>query len=229
MPHYRETCVPMHRTEEWGRINPGTISGKSGTERSRQVEGKGRMSVSVKLLVIVFLVLMPFFSSSAAEHIVLYRMGDRASGEWNSLKKTLNKKGYKVTMYDVPVTLERHIEIANRMNREKAHLVIAMDLRTSAAPRVLVATPTIRQGRGRFHAMEEVPAIYRDRSLDAATQVALLFGTKAKTLPLFPLLGVNMPGFFISMEVSGDGGEQMFNTLEEGLGKYFGRSDKNEG
>lgn len=182
----------------------------------------------MKTLMVMLLMVMPFFSSSAAEHIVLYRMGDRSSGEWNSLKKTLNKKGYKVSMYDVPVTFERHVENANRINKEKATLVIAVELDIGNVTRAFVATSTARKGKGKFHTMEEVPAIHENRSREAATQVATLFGAKAKVVPLFPLLGVNMPGFFIRMEHTKDGGENMFNTLEEGLGKYFARSDKNE-
>ena len=57
-----------------------------------------------------------------------------------------------------------------------------------------------RAGEGRFLAIDEIPARFARESDRLAASVAAPFGVKVKHLPLFPLLGVNMPGIVVKLE-----------------------------
>jgi len=158
----------------------------------------------------------------------LYRIGDKETPEWNQLKRHLNGKGYRVSIYEGTDSLEKHLQNVNRINREKASLLLAMSLALGDTDAVLVAVSDARPGTGRFLAIEEIPAAHEAASKELAVQVAMVFKTQMKRLPLFPLLGVDMPGIFLGVECTKERTTEVFDRLYEGLQKYFARSRENE-
>lgn len=187
----------------------------------------------MKVFLILLCVLFPFFYSHAADHIVLYNTGEKDEAAWGTLKKYFDSKGYNVSIYEKASNLEKHLEKVNMMNRTNASLMLALDFRIGEKNDVFVAVTDVKQGSGRIFSriltIEEIPGQYIELSMEFAKYVASSFGKTVKELPLFPLLGVAMPGIFLRMECTKDKVDEMLNILNDSLQKYFKRSIKNEG
>ena len=72
--------------------------------------------------------LLPCFSVHGRENIVFYQVGERDPALWNGLKKYFVNKGYGVSIYEGANTLEKQIQNANKINKEKAALLLAVEL-----------------------------------------------------------------------------------------------------
>lgn len=204
-------------------IRPGAISNLC-TRMQRSGEDRG----TVKRLLVVAFLLFPFFCSHAEEHVVFYRFGTKDQIVWNQLGKYFVTKGYRVSFYDGADNLERHVENVNRINRLNASLLIAMDYNIGDKNRLMVAVTTAKKGKGNILAIDEVPAAHGAESRELASLVAGVFKTNVKELPLFPLLGVDMPGIFLGVESTPDRSTEIFDKLHESLQKYFKRGRKDE-
>jgi len=180
-----------------------------------------------RLFVLVFL-LFPFFCSHGEEHIVFYRFGTKDPVAWNQLRKYFVTKGYRISFYDGADNLEEHVENVNRINGLNASLLIAMDYGIGDKNRSMVAVTTAKKGRGNILAIDEVPAVHGAESRELANLVAGTFKKNVMELPLFPLLGVDMPGIFLWVESTPDRSTEVFDKLHDGLQKYLKRGRKNE-
>lgn len=176
-----------------------------------------------KFLFTVLLILFPFFCSHAGEHIVLYRMGNLDAPQWNTFKKYLVSKGYKVSMYDGEKDIGKHVTTANKVNRERAAAFFAMEFNSGQAVQTLIAVAEARKPKGKFVAIEEVPAVHLANSKELATALATAYRTRFIRLPLFPLLGIDMPGVFVRLESPDGSFNGLFDHFHEGLQNYFGR------
>jgi hypothetical protein len=182
----------------------------------------------MKHLLLVFCLLFPLTCSYASEHIVFYRFGDRDPAAWSLLKKHFGTKGYSVSIYEGSNILEKHIENVNRMNREKAMLLVALDFSFGPTDRVFVAAAEAKRRTGNIPAIEEVPARHAVESKECAKMVAASFHRGFVEVPLFPLLGVDMPAIFMRLECTKEKTLEIFDTLTAGLQQYFGRGTTNE-
>lgn len=179
------------------------------------------------LFVIVFL-LFPFFCSHAEEHIVFYRFGIKDPAAWNQLRTYFVTKGYRISFYEGADNLEGHVENVNRINRLNASILIAMDYSVSSKNRLMVAVTTAKKGKGNIRAFDEVPAVHETESRALAGLVAGAFKKNVKEFPLFPLLGVDMPGIFLGVESTPDQSTEVLDKLHDSLQKYFKRGRKDE-
>lgn len=189
-------------------------------------EAKRRISVKTALLS-CFLSCFAL-SCYAAEHIVLYRLGERDAPHWESCRKHLQKKGYRVSMYDGAGTIEKQVENVNRINRERAVALVALDLRAGTKNRAVVAVDNAKAEKSRFLTIREIPALHAAESRQMATALAGSFRTFVKELPLFPLLGIDLPGLFLHVEYVPENLPAALEMLSDGLNKYFGRSAPDE-
>jgi hypothetical protein len=186
------------------------------------------MKRSVFFITLVLFSLVPLFCLYGAEHIVLYGVGEKDPGAWGLLRKYFQTKGYSLNIYDGTSNMERHIENVNSINRGKSGLLLAIDFHFGDGNDVLVAVAEGKRGRGNILSVEQVVAVHGDDSRECAKAVAGSFGRTAKELPLFPMMGVNMPGIFVKMECTKEKTLEMLGTLDEGLRRYFARGAKNE-
>ena len=181
----------------------------------------------IVLLVLLFL-LFAVFCSHGGEHIVLYRLGMKEPVAWDQLRRYLGAKGYKISMYDVPDNIEKHVENVNKINKLKASALFAMDLGAGEKNQIIVAVTTTKKGKGNILAIEEIPALYANESRELATSLASVFNKGVKEFPLFPLQGVDMPGVFLKISYTPDKTNEVFEKLHEGIQKYFKRGMKDE-
>ena len=197
----------------------------AGTRAAR----KGRALLAAGILFLASMFFATVIPCHGAEHIVVYKVGEAAAPHWNQLKKFFTARGYRVSMYDAPNTMEKQIENVNRINRDKVSALLTMELVNGAAPQVFIAVSDAKKGKGRFLTMEEITAAHSENSRELATALASSLNTRFIHLPLFPLLGIDAAGVFLRIEYTTP--ESFNNTctaLHEGLQKYFGRSKKNE-
>jgi hypothetical protein len=190
---------------------------------------KAFAGIAFTRIALVCCVLLSFaLSCYAAEHIIVYKLGERDAPHWDSLKRYLQKKGYRVSMYDGATTIERQIENVNRINREKAIAFLALDLRPGTRNRAVVVVDDAKAERSRFLTIREVPALHAVESRQLATAIAIPFKASMKELPLFPLLGVDLPGLVLCIEYVQENFPAVLDALDDGLQKYFGRSAGDE-
>jgi len=182
----------------------------------------------MKYFLIVVICLFSFSYSYADEQFVIYRMGERDQTAWNMFGKYFSAKGYNMSYYDGADNLDKHIENVNKINRSNGTVVLAIDLVVGGTSSVFVAATNAKRGKGTIPNIDEVPAIQINNSMELATMIAAPFNKKIKKLPLFMLLGIDMPGIFLRLESPKDKMGEMFDRLHEGLQKYTKRGIKNE-
>jgi hypothetical protein len=157
----------------------------------------------------------------AGPGIVLYRVGDSGQGAVAFIKQYLETKGYQVALYQGESVIEKHVEKANLINRSAARVFIAIEMTGGEKRRVMVARTEAKKGDGRFLAIDEVPERFAGESRILADAVAGSFGVKAKQMPLFPLLGISMPGIFVGAQLTETDFQDIANKLYIGMEKYF--------
>jgi hypothetical protein len=163
----------------------------------------------------------------AAEHIILFRAGVNDDAMWNDFRKYLAGKGFTMSVHDAPASMEKQVETANRVNREKALFMLAVQLVPSDRTDAFVAVSNAKKGTGLILNVDEVPGSHAVRSGELASSIAAVFQRKVKAIPLFMFLGVDMPGVFVWLEVEKVRPANAFGRLHEGLLNYMKRG-KNE-
>lgn len=167
------------------------------------------------------MLMLPLSAAAADTDIVVYRIGESGEAAWNHLKQLIEAKGWGVTVYQGEMAVEKHVDKVNRINRGPGRVFLALQMITGERSRVMVAAPEVRKGEGRFLTIDEIPGQFKEESDRLADRVAEAFKVKPKHLPLFPLLGVHMPGIMISMELKESEVRDAAGKLYTGLEKYF--------
>jgi hypothetical protein len=187
-----------------------------------------KKGVALPIAFFLCFLFIPVFYSHGGEHIVLYRLGAKDPAVWDQLRRYLGAKGYRVSMFDGSDSIERHIENVNRINKLGASVFIAVDLGVSDQNRAVIAVTTAKKGRGNILAIDEIPALYANESRELATSLASMFNKGVKEIPLFPLLGVDMPGLYVKIDYTPDKTSEVLEKFHEGLRRYFRRGKNDE-
>jgi hypothetical protein len=180
------------------------------------------------LLLLSIFMLLPCFSVHGRENIVFYQVGERDPALWNGLKKYFVNKGYGISIYEGTNTLEKQIQNANKINKEKAALLLAVELIPSEKEDIFVAISNAKKGRGAILEIDEVPATHGTDSEDLATFIAAPFTKKVKRLPLFVFLGTDLPQVFLRINCLADQPGAAFDKLNNGIQNYLKRGATNE-
>lgn len=186
------------------------------------------MGIYVRCLLLVLIlspICMPVFAS---EHIVLYTIGEKKTPETDAAKRYLEKKGFKISIYPLKNTLERHIENINKINNQKASMLIALNIEVSDDEGCFVAVSDAKKTTGIFQAIEDIPGIHGESSRELASSIASSFSVKVKELPLFPLIGADMPGVFVYIMTKKDAVNIALERLYVGIDSYLKRGKRNE-
>lgn len=142
------------------RQGPGPRSGTT-----TGIEGAPR-SLSPWMAGIAFFfcfLFFPLFCSYGAQHIVLYDVGQKDPAALSMLRKHLAAKGFGVSVFDGTNTIEKQIELANRINRLRASLFIAIDFSFAEGEDtvVTIAVTDVKKKTDKVLAIEEVPGPMR--------------------------------------------------------------------
>jgi|GEM_PF-540934 hypothetical protein len=181
-----------------------------------------------------------------ADSFVVYQVNDKEPSAWAVFKDFFKEKGYDVTIYQAETTLERHVEKVPRINRSGVKFFLVMEMGYGEQSRVLVAMTD--QGRpddeprgsagsasgsakasadwgstSRFVAIDDLPTKHAGKSKRLAEAVAAPFKQKVKHVPLFPLLGVDMPGIFLRLEGNQDKLRESLGLLHGSIQSYLRR------
>lgn len=185
------------------------------------------MHIKTFILIFIFII-TPVFYSHGGEHIVLYRLGSKETVAWDQFRRYLIAKGYKISIFDGTDNIEKHVEIVNKINTLRAAAFFAMDFGIGDKNQIMVAITTAKKGNGNILAIDEVPFLYANESRELASSLASAFNKGIKEFPLFPLLGVDMPGVYVKIIFTPDKTLEVFSRLHEGMQGYFNRGRKNE-
>jgi hypothetical protein len=181
------------------------------------------------VFIVMLLIFVSFSFSHAGEAIPLYCAGEKDQASWNFLKRYFDSKGYNVSIYEKTDNLEKHLENVSRINKTGASLMLVMDFRMGDRNDVFAAITNAKKGTGKILAIDEIPGQYVDLSAEVAGCVATPFRRTVKELPLFPLLGIDMPALFLRIECTKEKADEVLNVVDDCLRKYFQRGKKNEG
>ena len=160
-------------------------------------------------------------AQAADRSIVFSRIGDGGQEAWTLLKERFEAKGYRVTIYQAEGVVEKHVEKVSRINRGPGSIFLALLLTTGEKRGVVVAVPEAEKGEGPFLTIAEVPARFSRESGLLGGDVAAAFNVKVKHLPLFPLLGVTMPGAFVQLQFQPEETGDVVSALLSGVERYF--------
>ena len=185
--------------------------------------------MKIKTVLAVLLALMLEAQAQAAgDRLVFYRIGESGQEAWTLLKVYFEGKGYGVTIVQGETVIEKHVEKVNRINRGSGGVFLAMELIPGKSGRVMVAESDAKKVEGRILAIDEIPARFARESDRLAADVAAAFNVKVKHLPLFPLLGVAMPGIVVKLEFSEGETTDVIAKLFRGVETYFSERIKKD-
>ena len=164
----------------------------------------------------------------AADRIVLCRAGQTDDTMWNDAKKYFTGKGFSIDTYDAPRSIEKQIETANKINREKARFMLVLEIVTSDRSDVFVAMSDAKKPGDLIMNADEVPGAHATRSEELGSSIAAHFQRKVKSAPLFMFLGIDMPAVFVRLNVTKDGSAEAFDKLYDGVLNFTKRGSKDE-
>lgn len=152
------------------------------------------------IYVLLLILFLPSFSF--CQTVYLYRIGEGDQGLWNTLFSCMRKEKIDFRVYRFRPSLHEHLRCANDVNTQGKGLFLALELSHNPESKIFVGIFSPRKGSGRFLKIDEVPSLHYQSSICVAEKVAKRYGTRVAKLPLFPLLGIDMPGIFISAKCS---------------------------
>ncbi|MCX8022062.1 MAG: hypothetical protein N2745_04745 [Syntrophorhabdaceae bacterium] len=186
---------------------------------------RGLSIKAITLSLLLFFILLPSSVIYGEDTIAISFMSDDETEEMVKVRTYLQRKGYGVNLYKKAKTLEKQIENANRINRSKAGLFLAMDVRIGERERLLVAYGSAKPVTGRLLTIEEIPGKHIESSKRLAGCIASFLGKSSKEIPLFPLLGIDMPGVFLSFETTRERINDIYEKMDGCLKNFFRRDD----
>ena len=175
-------------------------------------------------------------SCYAEDSLVFYNTGKRDPAAWGVLREYFSSKNYALSFYQGDGVIEHHLEKANRINAIKPGAFVSIEFLFGEEKHVMVIMTdsgkigqpngrTEPEGRRLLWAVEELPAKHEAQSKRLADLVAAQFQAPVKRMPLFPLVGVDMPGIFVSIQCPKEEARSVLAMLHAALQKYY-RRDK---
>jgi hypothetical protein len=164
----------------------------------------------------------------AAERIVFTRAGETDDAMWNSAKKYFAGKGLSIAAYDQPKSIEKQIETANKINREKAHFMLILEIVASDRSDAFVVVSDVKKAKGLVLNADEVPGTHALRSQELGSSIAARFQKKVKAVPLFMFLGMDLPAVFVRLNVPRESPAETFDKLYDGVLNFTKRGNKDE-
>jgi hypothetical protein len=210
--------------------------------------------ISLAVFAVLSLVAQPCF---AADSFVLYQVGVKELQSWSLARDFFKEKGYDVLYQLGETTIEKHLEKMGKINRGPAKFLLALEFVSGDDAGVLVAMTDQKAAEGgppaepgkpsasrignglttftldghagnKFLAVDELPGKYAADSGRLAEGIAGSFKVKVKHLPLFPLLGADMPGIYLWIECRQDKVGEMLGLLHGGIQNYLRRDVPHE-
>ncbi len=176
-------------------------------------------------IILLLALALPAF---AAERIVLVRAGGTDDTMWASAKKYFSGKGLSVAAYDQQRTIEKQVETANRINKEKARFMLVLEIVESDRSDAFVAVTDEKKAKGYVLNADEVPGTHVLASRELGSSIAARFQRKVKAMPLFMFLGMDLPAVFVRLDVPRERPEESFDRLYDGMVNFTKKEGKDE-
>lgn len=179
------------------------------------------------LMALVFLT-----SCYGEDNLVFYNAGRKDQAAWSVLKEFFSSKNPATLFFQGDGVIDRHMERINRINASSPGVFVGVEFVFGEGRQAMVAMAELsREGPGGLSSeyggnqrllwrVDELPAKHEAQSRRLAELVAAQFHVKAKRMPLFPALGIDMPGIFVSIECRKEDARSLLATLDQALQKY---------
>ncbi len=185
--------------------------------------------------------------AAAAESLVLYGISGTDPRYLALTRDFLKERGYDVFVQLGELSLDKHLEKIFRVNRSNAKFMLAMEFAQAENTSVMVAmtdwkekqpgasrernapfpSPGPVEGQ-RFMGMEELQGKHAALSAKLAQAVAASFQVNVKHVPLFPLLGADLPAIFLRVECKQEALGEVLRLLHTGVQNFLRRDTSNE-
>ncbi len=183
----------------------------------------------MRMVLAMLLVLLLSVEAHAGRHsIVFYRMGESGQQAWTLLREYFETKGYSVVVVRGETVIEKHVEKISKINRVRDGVFLAVEMTPDETSRAMVAESDAKIGEGRFLTIDETPARFARESDKLAASMAAQFAVTVKHLPLYPLLGVNMPGAVVKLEFDQGKTIETIAKVYKGVENYFSERTKKD-
>lgn len=176
----------------------------------------------------IFLLLALTLPAFAAERIVLVRAGGTDDAMWGSARKYFSGKGFSVAAYDQQRTIEKQVETANRVNKEKARFMLVLEIVASDRSDAFIAVTDAKKAKGYVLNADEVSGTHALASQELGSSIAARFQRKVKAIPLFMFLGMDLPAVFVRLDVPRERPEESFDKLYDGIVNFTKKGSKDE-
>jgi hypothetical protein len=186
---------------------------------------------------LTFLIVLSFYSSPyAADNLVFYNAGKRDSAAWTVLREYFSSGKYIASFYQGHGVLEPHLEKIDRINAMGPGVFVGVEFTFGEEKHIMVAMAEFdKDGEGsskrEFEApprlvwrMEDISGRHEAESRRLAELIAAPFQTAVKRIPLFPLLGIDMPGVFVSIQCRHEDARSILAVLDGALRQYYRRN-----
>ncbi len=148
---------------------------------------------------------------------------------WNNAKKYFAGKGFSIgSLRFTPRSIEKQIETANKINKEKARFMLVLEIVPSDRSDAFVAISDAKKAKSLILNADEVPGAHAARSEELGSSIAARFQKKVKPAPLFMFLGIDLPAVFVRLNVPRDGSAEAFDKLYDGMLNFTKRGNKDE-
>lgn len=134
----------------------------------------------------------------ASECVVIYNLGKDEEGLVR-LRKGLEGEGVPTKIFEAEREMAAHLRCAERINEEGCQFFIALYARKAERECLLVGIHKASLSRGLLRAADEIQQLYVKESERVALSIP---SAQVVRLPLFPLLGIKMPGLLLYIRYS---------------------------
>lgn len=159
-------------------------------------------------------------SQVESKNLYIYIVGKPDAELKTAFLYALKREKIDFSVYTGSKNLEDHLSSINEINSKKKGVFLALDLKRSNTQKIFVATFKTKKTQGKLLRIDEIPSLHFEDSIQIAQYIALTFNNKVYRLPLFPLLGVNMPGLYLKVDGGKEEVDFVATTLARGIKKF---------
>ncbi|MCX7856725.1 MAG: hypothetical protein N2513_01895 [Deltaproteobacteria bacterium] len=173
----------------------------------------------MRYAIFVFL-LITIPNNLEAQQIFFYLLDKPDNELWQIFLKTIKKQGLVSSVYMGNRNLEEHLRLITQINSKKKGLFIAMDVKKREKFGLFVGVFKPKKPEGKIARIDEIPYVHFELSNKIAESIAASYNKRVVKLPLFPMLGVDMPAIYIKISGEKRDIEKLAGDINEVIRKY---------
>ncbi len=152
-------------------------------------------------------------------HLYLYFVSPPDGELRQVFLNALKRDGIEFSLCMGSKNLEEHLIKVGEINSKSKGVFLALEMKRAKKRGMFVATFKPKKAEGKILRIDEIPYVHLHSSMKLAHYVASSYGKKVVRLPLFPLLGVDMPALYLRLQGGKEDMEFAATVIAEGIKK----------